>query len=137
MADALWPAHSELLRDLSRLEETVGSRTVQGLAELQAALAATRAHIAEHFHFEEENGYLEAVRQRAPQHDRVIQGLLEEHHQLTAALDKLIEEIRKASSLDEALKAKVRVWIAKVRLHEAQENRLVQQVFNQDTPAED
>ncbi len=122
---------------MQKLEQTVAPRSGTSLAELAAHLAATQAHLTEHFRYEEQNGYLDTVRKREPRLERSIQQLGEEHRQLRQSLQALRAKIESASSLDEALRTRVRAWVQGVRDHEAKENELVEAAFNLDISAED
>jgi hypothetical protein len=137
VADALLRAHGALLADLRKLEEAIRPSSGESPKELLVRLGATRTHILEHFRFEEQNGYLDAVRQREPRLERIIQQLAEEHRQLTQALDTLLGEAQAAVNLGESLRQDIRAWVESVRRHEARENDLVQDAFNLDIGAED
>jgi DNA-binding transcriptional ArsR family regulator len=137
VAEALARAHAALLEDLRKLEEAARPASGEGLAELRARLSATQTHVTEHFRFEEQNGYMDAVRKREPRLERTIQQLAEEHRQLAQSLAVLLEQARAATSLDDPFREAVRRWIERVREHEARENDLVQDAFNLDIGAED
>jgi hypothetical protein len=137
VAEALSRAHAALLEDLRKLETAAHPETGKSLAELRAQLSATRTHIAEHFRFEEQNGYMDTVRRREPRLEHEIQQLAEEHRQLMQSLEGLIGQANTATGLDNTFQNEVRGWIAHVRQHEARESRLVQDAFNLDISAED
>jgi DNA-binding transcriptional ArsR family regulator len=137
IAEALSRAHAALLEDLRKLEEAASPGSRDGLAEIRARLGATQAHIAEHFRFEEENGYLDALKKREPRLERTIRQLAEEHRQLAQSLAALVGEARAATSLGDKFREKTREWIERVRQHEHHENDLVQNAFNLDIGAED
>jgi hypothetical protein len=82
-AEALGQAHVALLADLRELEQATRPFSGEGLEELRTRLGAAQAHISEHFRFEEQNGYMDAVRKREPRLERAIQQLAEEHEQLS------------------------------------------------------
>jgi hypothetical protein len=133
--EGLRQVHARLRRDLGELEAAAGAPAGEGPEDLGARLCRTRAHLAEHFRFEEENGYMSAVLLRDPNRARQIEQLLDEHRRLCAALESLVEEAGQA--VTEALRTKVPQWVASVRRHEEREDTLVQDVFNVDTGAED
>jgi len=137
VAESLGRAHVALLSDFRELEKAVGPSSREGLAELRARLDAVQAHITQHFRFEEQNGYMDAVRKRKPRLERTIQQLAEEHEQLRQSLDGLIGQARAARSLSDTLREKVPEWIEHVRRHEIHENDLIQDAFNLDIGAED
>ena len=137
VAEALARAHVALLADLRELEQATGSSSGKRLAELRVRLSTTRTHLAEHFRFEEQNGYMDAVQKREPRLERVIQQLSEEHGELAQSLAVLIEQAKAVTSLDCPFREAVRRWIKRVREHEVRENELVQDAFDLDIGAED
>ena len=134
--DALLRGHRALLRDLQALQKATQPRREGQPAELAACLDRTRGDLAEHFRFEEENGYLGAVLQLHPHLARVVGRLAEEHGELLRSLDALRAEARSAGAGD-VPREKVIRWIQRVRLHERRENILVQDAFCLDLSAED
>jgi hypothetical protein len=134
---ALARAHAALLENLRKLDEATRPGSAEGLPELCARLAATQVHLLEHFRFEEQNGYMDAVRQREPRLERAVQELAEEHRQLAQSLAALLEKARAATSPDATVRQAVRDWVERVRRHEARENDLVQDAFDVDIGAED
>jgi hypothetical protein len=137
LADALMEAHHSLLEDLRHLERAIALPARELTIPIVPQLEKVQYHITEHFRFEEQDGYMEAVRQREPQREREIDQLLEEHRHLAESLKALLAEAQEPGKLSAALAEKTRTWVEQVRRHEAHENRLVQQVFNQDISAED
>src|SRR5581483_424241 len=137
VAEALCRAHSSLLEDLGQLEAAVQPQSTEGLPKLHARLAATRAHIAEHFRFEEENGYMDVVRKREPRLERSIQQLADEHGQLLRSLDALIARAGSSENLEGSFRQAISEWIEGIRNHEHRENELVQDAFTWETFAED
>ncbi len=137
VAEALGQAHAALLEDLRRLENAARSTSPASMAEVRQRLEATRRHIGEHFRFEEQNGYMDAVRQREPRLEREIQQLAEEHRRLEHSLDALREASQTVSSPDAAFRQEIQHWIKQVRQHESRENDLVMDAFNMDISAED
>jgi hypothetical protein len=137
IAEAIRRAHAALLRDLQALEVAGRSSSKNDLETLRTRLDATRAHLVEHFRFEEENGYMDSVRTREPRLERAVDQLAEEHRQLMDSLDALRREIASAPSVFEAVASKVTAWVHKVQAHEARENHLVQEAFGLDIGAED
>jgi nucleotide-binding universal stress UspA family protein len=138
VAESLGRAHTALLGDLRRLEEAARRASGEvGPGELRARLRATQAHLTEHFRLEEQNGYMEAVRNRQPHLERTIQQLAGEHRELAQVLEALIEEGRSARCLGKPFRDEVHKWVERVRQHEARENDLVQDAFNLEMGAED
>jgi hemerythrin-like domain-containing protein len=97
----------------------------------------TQDYITDYATEEEQNGYMNAVREREPRLERTIYQLAKEHVQLRQSLEALIGESRAAPSLSDTLREEIREWIERVRRHENRENDLIQGAFNLDLGAED
>ena len=136
-AKALHRAHAVLLKDLLTLEDAARPTSVKGLAKLRTRLRATRNHITAHFRFEEQEGYMDAVRKREPRLERTVRQLVQEHGQLAASLEALVRGAETATRLEDRLCKEVHAWVARVRGHERRENELVQNTFGLDIGAED
>jgi hemerythrin len=136
-SEALGRAHAALLKDLSNLEEAARASSGERSEELRDRLEATLPEIAEHFRFEEQNGYLDSVRKGEPRLERTVQQLALEHCQLMQSLNALLDRAKAGGSSDVKFKEEVRKWVQRVRLHEAHENDLVQDAFDFDVGAED
>jgi hypothetical protein len=137
LAKTLRRAHAALFEDLRKLEQAARPGAGGDLAQLMACLGATHKHVTEHFGFEEQDGYMDTVRKREPRFDRIIQQLGEEHRELMQSLDALIREVRKAACFEDAVREKIRMWVERLRRHEARENDLVQDAFSLDIGLED
>ena len=94
IAEALSRAHQALRNDLQKLEESIHRTSDQDIPAIRAHLGATRAHILEHFRFEERDGYMDRVRKREPRLQHAIDQLAGEHRQLAQSLDALIENAK-------------------------------------------
>jgi hypothetical protein len=132
LADDMHRVHAALRHDLDRLREvlTTPERARQFLVEL-------RAHVAQHFRCEEEGGYMATVLQRRPQSERVVRQLLAEHRPMLEELDVLLREAATAAKIDDGFRGRVMAWAELLRRHEADENILVEDAFNQDIGPED
>jgi hypothetical protein len=137
LTDALATAHAALLEDLQRLDEAARQPLLGGRGELLRQLDRTRAHVVEHFCYEEQQGYMDVVRRREARHERLINQLYEEHRHLAKTLTALRAEAETAALPADALREKILAWVKHLRQHEARENDLVQNVFNLDVAAED
>lgn len=137
IVDAIGRAHTSLQKDLQELEEAGRTTSEKGLSRLRSRLETTRKHITEHFRFEEQGGYMDAVRKREPRLGRVIDELCTQHSQLLGSLDALLKETATASSISDSISGDVSGWINRVRHHEAHENQVVQDAFNLDIGPED
>jgi len=136
-AEALKKTHLALLQDLNELEATF--RPAEALPAPAAAnrLRRTRAHIAEHFRFEEVNGYLATVLERRPNLDREVQALLTEHRRLEQEVDRLIVEAQLLPLPETTLAEQVHAWVKAVRTRGAHENRVVLDCFDLDIGTKD
>jgi hypothetical protein len=132
-AEALSRAHARLLEDLRDLEHETEAPPADP-ARRARCLARVRLHIAEHFAFEEQDGYMGAVLERRPNLERAVEELRGDHRRLADALDGLIAQ---AGTAGESFGDRVRAWVEDVRRHESRENGLVQDAFNVDTGVED
>jgi hypothetical protein len=128
-AEALYEAHTDLFRDLQELEKAVGPGSQESPAELTTRLGKVRAHLADHFRFEEEGGYMAPVLEEEPRFGSLAQELLAEHSQMAQALDALLQEVTGAPTVQDVSRQKVRAWVGQVRHHEARENNLVQEAY--------
>ena len=134
-AEGLRQAHARLRKDLGELEAAARAPAGAAAPALGALLRRARAHLAEHFRFEEENGYMSAVLLRDPNQERHVQQSRDEHRRLFAALESLLDGAGQGAG--EGLRAKVLEWVTAVRRHEGREDTFVLDVFNVDTGAED
>src|SRR5262249_28293182 len=121
---SLAEAHRALLADLRDLERCAQPSSPVEPTEVSARLGRLRDHLEDHFRFEEEDGYMQAVLERAPQLGRTVNQLCGEHDELRRSLAALADEARGMRALDEDFRRKVRQWIERVRSHEARENLL-------------
>jgi hypothetical protein len=117
IAEDLGRAHETVLQDLRKLREAVAPAPGQPVQDLRTRLAAARKDIAEHFRFEEQNGYLEIVKKREPRLERAIEHLVQEHQELLDALDALINGAILASKVNENLRQNVQTWLKRVARH--------------------
>ncbi len=134
VAETLTQAHAALSEQLRLLDEAA---LAAGVVELRNRLGSTQTHLVEHFRLEEQNGYMGAVRERAPRLERAIEQLALEHHELARSLQALIAQSKAATSVDDPFRQQIREWIKRVRRHEAHENDVLQDAFNLDIGAED
>jgi len=137
IAEALQHAHTRLQADLRKLEDEAAPTSPATLTQLRSHLQLTRVHVADHFQFEEQDGYMDTLRKREPRLERTIAGLAEEHEEMMQSLDALIDSSRKSNCQLKAIRERVREWIEHVRTHERKENELVQDAFDFDVGAAD
>jgi hypothetical protein len=137
IGEDLLKAHATLVEALQGLESPrTQARQVPG--ELVARLERTRALLAEHFRFEEqEGGGFAAILRQQPHAHRAVKQFVSEHRELLVSLEALRDEARRVASAWEALHDTVAEWSRKVRRHEQDENLLVEDAFNRDTGSDD
>jgi hypothetical protein len=126
--DALLETHRALLTSLHSLRIAAQAATEDRLPTLLACLDTTRDRLAEHFRFEEHNGYLASVLEHHPHLEQTVGRLAQEHGDLLRGLDELRAEARSAGTVA-ALWHKVGQWIQRVCRHERSEDVLVQDAF--------
>ena len=132
LADDMHRVHAALRHDLDRLPDVLAVP-----AEARRFLGELRDHLRQHFRCEEEGGYMSTVLQRRPQSERAVRQLLAEHRPLLEGLDALLKEVGTAERIDDGFRARVRTWAELLRRHEAEENVLVEDAFNQDIGQDD
>jgi iron-sulfur cluster repair protein YtfE (RIC family) len=137
LADAMLKAHGALKRDLQEVSQALHSSEPAIPRQFQDRLVALQKHVAEHFRFEEQNGYMPEVLKRKPNLDRDVAKLRSDHRLLAETLSQLITEARGKVIADEAWSRRLKAWIAEVERHEILENDLIQDAFNLDISAED
>jgi len=136
-ATALVEALHALLKDIDALEPYLKPGASFARDDIVQRLETLRGDLGKHFRFEEQNGYMQAVLTRAPQQERVVQRLREEHDELWQSLTALLAQAKEAPALGETFRRALRVWIEQVHDHEKRENLLVEDTFNTDVAAED
>ena len=134
-AEGLRQAHARLRKDLGELEAAARAPAGAAAPALGALLRRARAHLAEHFRFEEENGNMGAGLLRDSKQGRHAEQLRDEHCHLFASLESLLDSAGQVGA--GAVGAKVLEWVAAGRRHEEREDALVQDDFTVDTGTED
>jgi hypothetical protein len=136
-ADDLGRAHVSLLDDLRTLEQAFHLGPEASGLNVLNRLMTTHSHITDHFGFEEQSGWTDAVRKQEPRLEHAIQNLVDEHRELVQSLDTLIEEAEAQNKLGDVFYQKVQRWIERVREHETRENELLEDAFVEDLGAGD
>jgi hypothetical protein len=124
--------HNSLLEDLRGLGRAIQPDADANIVEVRARLATTCTHLNEHFHLEEQGGYLDDVQTRQPRLQREVDELGGQHREMLDALGHLRDEAAVASDLDDVLRLKVRTWIDRLLQHEARENDVIQDAVDSD-----
>ena len=132
LTDDMHRVHAALRQDVERLPAVLAAP-----AEARRFLAELRDHLGQHFRGEEEDGYMAAVLKQRPQDERAVQKLLAEHAPLMKELDALVRQAETAVRIDEGFRARISAWAEMLRRHEAEENVLVEDAFNQDIGQKD
>ena len=125
--------HAVLVEEIDKLDKAAPGATP---AALERPLTRLRDHVAEHFQFEERNGYMAPVLEREPFQERAAQELHQQHRELLRSLDDLLAEAR-AAGPGADFGARLKAWGKALRRHEMEENRLFQDAFNVEFAAED
>ena len=129
-------------RDLFKLMTTVRAAfattaipTPAHRDSLIAALRDLRTHLAAHFVQEERGGFLEESVARMPRLSKRVRAILDQHPDLLAELDRMIEGLQSASfgpaawaRADHAFGA----FTEHMTAHERSENSVVQEGYNED-----
>ena len=133
IAESLWLVlHAKLLNDLRRLEDAVRPRSKSGQWEINARLVATLRDVSEHFAYEERYGYMDGVSAREPRLEGAIWKLLCEHGRLRHSLDAIVANTAAATADNRKIRRDVRLWIRRLREHEARETELIEAMFPPD-----
>lgn len=133
---SLLEEHHALLEYVARLEKTIDtSTTAVDRTQLLWLLGEIDEHLASHMTLEEQDGYLNVVRERLPNRTEVVEHLQGQHAELRAGLSAVIKTTESAASaqhLENDVVPAVREWIQALRAHEDDENSLMQEAFNAD-----
>jgi len=129
---ALSQAHDTLLRDLHGLGQVIQPDAEANIIDLRSRLATTFFDVSDHFHLEEQGGYLDDMQVREPRLQREIAELRDQHCEMLDALANLRDQAAVASELDDVLRLKVRAWIDRLLKHEARENDVIQDAVDSD-----
>jgi len=137
VVESLSQVHAVLLKDLKKLTDAAQAPSAISAEAWHKQLEPLRKRLAEHFYWEEQDGYMSAVLKREPHQERVVQHLLADHRQLMKSLNALLEQTARGADVDEAFRHQVREWVEALRAHEHRENSLVEDVFSLDTGTKD
>ena len=103
--------------------------------EAAKALRSLREHLAGHFCQEECGGFLEESIARMPRLSGAVKAILRQHPSLLAELDALIESVSARNlSPEDWIRAgrAFEQFSANMAVHERDENRVVQEGYNED-----
>jgi len=109
--------------------------------ELRGRYDHFRAHMIKHMSLEEKDGYLAVVRERRPSLESQVIALQREHHQLTAIMKRIDEEMDAAGVNDLLLLrdccSRISCVIDYIDRHEDCENLMVMSVFTDEIGTKD
>lgn len=130
-------AHARLVGDLRILEQAARPYSRESLSAFRTRLQTTRRDLVKHFRFEEQDGYMNAIRTKEPRLGHKIDKIGSQHQELLHSLELLIVDCKRADRWSRRLRDETQRWVRLVRQHERNESRLVQEVFGSDIGAED
>ncbi len=129
--ERLRQVHAKLLRDLQGLDWMAEAATAG--EELSHRLRAIRDDVANHFHLEEQDVYVNPVLKMEPAWERKAREMLAEHRGLLQGIDALIAAAaREGARKNTGLWARVKHWVDQMLQHEARENELFDQAGDED-----
>ncbi len=131
------PVHESLLKRLLEVQRCALTGDGSSAEELRDRLANLRTDVLAHFRAEEQGGPLNDLTRGEPRFEHAARRLLDEHRDLEASLDTLLEVAATAERDDDALRSKIRNWINRARQHEIDEDMLLMEAANQDLGAAD
>lgn len=138
---ALEHAHESLRADLDALEAALDPAAGEPAAMIALRLAATRTLVDEHFRSEEQDGYMDVVRDHDVRLEAAIDRLVRQHRELYRTLEDLV---RRSTVAEETVgkcgaahRKEIRDWIARLRGHEREEQAVFLEAFNRDIGSED
>ncbi len=128
--------HGAMATLIGRIDELIDRPLDETTLHFVACLLDDLAHhCRHHMALEERDGYLPAVEERLPNRKGAIRKLLCEHSTLQAELGEIRSAVTRLPDEPRARSAfveRLRRWITTMRDHEAREDQLVQESFNQD-----
>ncbi len=132
--------HRELQSRLSKLRALVGApqsapEIAGGLIELAKQLRQMRERMEIHFAEEAAGGFLEEAVTRLPRLAESAANIEAEHPELLRRVDSALTLAEKADPSTEGwqhVRGAVEEFVRQMLAHEAKENRLLQQGFNED-----
>jgi hypothetical protein len=136
MSEVLLRSHREIESELKRLEQVVAPTGFPGLENLHNNLDMAYSFLIEHFRVEEEEGLLVEVVKKAPEKDRVVRDLQEQHKTLSHSLGDLMDEVKIMEAELEKLCNKLREWIQMTQSHERRETSLLKEVFDLESASD-
>ncbi|MBI3464927.1 MAG: hypothetical protein HY000_18005 [Planctomycetes bacterium] len=132
VALAVQAEHRQLHQRLHDIERLLTSDEIweESLNRLLGDLRALRRQLAEHFEREENGGFLDEAVALAPRFSHDARRLMRDHSSFLAELDGIIRFAEKAAASEATeLRERTLDLFHALRLHEAGEERILQQMF--------
>ncbi len=115
---------------------TPDERTPQWRLALLQMLRDLANELVEHFHLEEEGGFMSAVLSRKPQNAPIVQRLQREHAEITRRLNKVVMDVEAVRQGNESgvldIRRRTTAVLSLLDAHEAAEESLIQETYLQD-----
>ena len=133
---SLLEEHETLLDYVARARDVVDTAEAGvDRTQLLWILEQIDTHLGSHMTLEEQDGYLEAVRERLPHRSEEVERLQGEHATLREGLASVMRAVESTTD-PQALTADVapllQRWLTQLSRHEDHENALMQEAFNAD-----
>lgn len=132
--------HRELFAQMSAVRAALAAGRDEasprsGADAIRAALTSLREHLRCHFEQEERGGFMEESIARMPRLSGAVKAIVRQHPSLLAELDALIESLSPGPLSPDAwarARANFENFSASMAAHEREENRVVQEGYNED-----
>jgi len=135
-ADAMKRAQLALQHQLRELEQLVAPHAADHLPDVRIRLKAVLSLVKEHFRIEEQDGYMNAVKEQDQRFESELQCFRDEHRAMRRELEFLVDEADSLQQIDAEFSESVHGWIDRFRMHEKNEIDLVQEAFDVDVGGE-
>ncbi len=138
-------AHDELDRQIDRLKLELNATFETSIPDWLANCAQHFRHfhsgLRAHMEIEEGDGFMVTVRQRRTTLTREVEGLLQQHREMTASCEDIERSLLALSDPRRqdvtVIRERINALLTALEQHEQAENKLVQEVFTQDIGAGD
>ena len=130
----------QMMRSLLQQTSALLASRADSLQPVVRLLQQLNEHAVKHFAHEEEGGYFQEAIAAAPRLANRAEQLEQQHPALAAALAGLLAQAEEGDGSEQcwqALTYRFEDLAQRLRQHEANENKLVQEAFNTDIGAED
>ncbi len=131
--------HDELRELLGNVHQTLVNRS-ESVANVAQVMGSLREHAITHFREEEEDGFFDQVISIAPRVTERANGIRDEHQQLAAEVDRLVEMTSGGDGSPawwQQLNDAFHEFSKDLMHHESKENELLQEVYTEDIGSAD